>query len=57
MVIALRARSSNRCAGAAVRCAKMRVQICAPNLPILTEQTSPSVVDKPAPKMAVTPTP
>jgi hypothetical protein len=29
--------SSSR-AGAPVRCAKMREQICAPNLPILTEQ-------------------
>jgi hypothetical protein len=32
--------SSGR-AGIAVRCAKMREQICAPNLPLLTKQTSP----------------
>jgi hypothetical protein len=48
MMLGLRAISG--CAGAAVRCAKMREQICAPNLPILTEQASPPVADKPAPK-------
>jgi hypothetical protein len=44
-------------AGKAGRRAKMREQICAPNLPIVTEQTSPSVVDSPMPKVAVAPTP
>jgi hypothetical protein len=46
----LRLSASSSRAGAPVRRAKMREQICPPNLPILTEQTSPSVTDKPAPK-------
>jgi len=48
MMLGLSASSSR--AGAGVRCAKIREQICAPNLPILTEQTSPSVTAEPAPK-------
>jgi hypothetical protein len=43
-------RASSDRAGTAVRCAKMREQICPPNLPILNEQAPPPVADKPAPK-------